>query len=72
MKKPLLTTLAGVALVAVGTAVGGAWYTGTRLEGELRQAASQAQLALQAQLPEYPLQLQLVELQRGVFSSTAT
>ena len=72
MKKPLLTTLAGVALVAVGTAVGGAWYTGTRLEGELRQASSQAQLALQAQLPEYPLQLQLVELQRGIFSSTAT
>ncbi|WP_312376951.1 YdgA family protein [Pseudomonas oryzihabitans] len=72
MKKPLVITLAGVALVVVGTAMGGAWYTGTRLEGELRQAASQAQLALQAQLPEYPLQLQLVELQRGVFSSTAT
>ncbi len=72
MKKPLLTTLAGLVLVAVGTAVGGAWYTGTRLESELRQAASQAQVALQAQLPEYPLQLQLVELQRGVFSSTAT
>lgn len=72
MKKLLLTTLAGVALVAVGTAVGGAWYTGTRLEGELRQAASQAQVALQTQLPGYPVQLQLVELQRGVFSSTAT
>lgn len=72
MKKPLLTTLAGLALMAVGIGVGGAWYTGSRLEVELRQAASQAQVALQAELPEYPLQVQLADLQRGLFSSTAT
>ncbi|WP_295465252.1 YdgA family protein [uncultured Pseudomonas sp.] len=71
MQKTLLTTLAGLALVAVGTGIGGAWYTGGRLEGELRQAASQAQAALQAQMPEYPLQLQLADFQRGLFSSTA-
>ncbi|MDT3723057.1 YdgA family protein [Pseudomonas oryzihabitans] len=71
MKKPLLTTLAGLALVAVGIGVGGAWYTGGRLEAELRQAASQAQAALQAEMPEYPLQLQLADFQRGLFSSTA-
>ena len=71
MKKPLLTTLAGLALVAVGIGVGGAWYTGGRLETELRQAASQAQAALQAERPEYHPQIQLVEFHRGLFSSTA-
>ncbi|MEH3021636.1 MAG: YdgA family protein [Pseudomonas oryzihabitans] len=71
MKKPLLTGLAGLTLVVVGIGVGGAWYTGSRLEGELRQAAIQAQAALQAEMPEYPLQLQLADFQRGLFSSTA-
>ena len=71
MKKPLFTTLAGLALVAVGIGVGGAWYTGGRLEGELRQAASQAQAALQAEMPEYRPQIQLAEFHRGLFSSSA-
>ncbi len=72
MKKPLLTTLAGVTLVVVGTAVGA---PGTPVPGWKANCATpraRPSWPCRRNLPESPLAAALVELQRGVFSSTAT
>ncbi|MGC5703865.1 YdgA family protein [Pseudomonas sp. NFXW11] len=68
---------AGVLLgivVAVGAiSVGGAWYTGTKLEGVLQQQIVESNKELQAALLGYDATatLELVSLDRGLFSSTA-
>lgn len=68
---------AGVLLgivVAIGAiSAGGAWYTGTKIEGVLNTAITDANKELQAELVGYngTASLELVSLERGVFSSTA-
>ncbi|MBC2659466.1 YdgA family protein [Pseudomonas sp. MSSRFD41] len=68
---------AGVLLgivVAVGAiSAGGAWYTGTKLEGVLQQQIVESNKELQAVLIGYDAtaSLELVSLDRGVFSSNA-
>jgi len=68
---------AGVLLaivVAVGAiSAGGAWYTGTKLEGVLQTSISDANKELQTALvgSKGTATLELVSLERGVFSSTA-
>ncbi len=68
---------AGVLLgivVAVGAiSAGGAWYTGTKLEGVLQQQIVESNKELQAALIGYnaTATLELVSLERGLFSSDA-
>ncbi|NBF06617.1 DUF945 family protein [Pseudomonas sp. Fl5BN2] len=68
---------AGVLLgivVAVGAiSAGGAWYTGTKLEGVLQQQIIESNKELQAALLGYDATatLELVSLDRGLFSSNA-
>lgn len=68
---------AGVLLgivVAIGAiSAGGAWYTGTKLEGVLNGALADANKELQAAMvgSKGTAALELVSLDRGVFSSTA-
>ncbi|MDE1164025.1 MAG: YdgA family protein [Pseudomonas sp.] len=74
MSKAAKFVLAAVVVVgAVATA--GAWYTGTRLEGTLQAAIAQANQQLQAQTPgpdgKAQVSLELVSLDRHLFSSEA-
>ncbi|MBF4557319.1 YdgA family protein [Pseudomonas sp. p50] len=68
---------AGVLLgivVAIGAiSAGGAWYTGTKLEGVLNSSIADANKELQAALvgSNGTASLELVSLERNVFSSTA-
>jgi uncharacterized protein YdgA (DUF945 family) len=68
---------AGVLLgivVAIGAiSVGGAWYTGTKLEGVLQSTISDANQQLQAAMvgSNGTASLELVSLERHLFSSTA-
>jgi len=68
---------AGVLLgivVAIGAiSAGGAWYTGTKIEGVLNTSLADANKQLQAALVGYKgtASLELVSLERHVFSSTA-
>jgi uncharacterized protein YdgA (DUF945 family) len=68
---------AGVLLgivVAIGAiSVGGAWYTGTKIEGVLNSSLADANQQLQAALVGHKgtASLELVSLERHVFSSTA-
>ena len=68
---------AGVLLgivVAIGAiSAGGAWFTGTKLEGVLQTSISDANKELQTALvgSKGTATLELVSLERGVFSSTA-
>ncbi|MDN3222006.1 YdgA family protein [Pseudomonas nunensis] len=68
---------AGVLLgivVAIGAiSAGGAWYTGTKLEGVLNASVADANKELQAALvgSNGTASLELLSLERGVFSSTA-
>jgi uncharacterized protein YdgA (DUF945 family) len=68
---------AGVLLgivVAIGAiSAGGAWYTGTRIEGVVNASLADANQQLQAALVGHKgtASLQLVSLERHVFSSTA-
>ena len=68
---------AGVLLgivVAIGAiSAGGAWYTGTKLEGVLNTSIADANKELQAALvgSNGTASLELVSLERHVFSSTA-
>jgi uncharacterized protein YdgA (DUF945 family) len=68
---------AGVLLgivVAVGAiSAGGAWFTGTKIEGVLNTALADANKQMQAALVGYKgtASLELVSLERHVFSSTA-
>ena len=59
-------------LVAAGAAATLApWYTGTQLEGTLQAAISRGNEQLRNALPGANARLELVSLERGVFSSTA-
>ena len=68
---------AGVLLgivVAIGViSAGGAWYTGTRIEGVLNSSIADANKELQAALvgTKGTASLELVSLERHLFSSTA-
>src|SRR5690606_30780388 len=66
---------AGIAITALmATAVAGtagAWYTGTQLEGVLRQNIEQGNVQLASQFPDAEVSLQLVDFRQGVFSSDA-
>ncbi len=66
------TTLAiAIPLAIVGASVAGAWYTGTLVEQQLQAAISQANASLTQEAPHLKAQMQLVELEQGVFSSRA-
>lgn len=69
MGKAGIAITALMAMAAAGTA--GAWYTGTQLEGVLRQNIEQSNVQLSSQFPDAQLALQLVDIQQGVFSSNA-
>ena len=69
MKKLGITAIALATLVAVG--VGGAWYTGTQLEGVLQQNIEQANQQLKEQLPGAEVHVELTAFERGWFSSQA-
>lgn len=60
-----------VLLVAAGAAGAGAWYTGKQVESLLGDKVAEANDALRRQLPGSEINLQLVALERGVFSSQA-
>jgi uncharacterized protein YdgA (DUF945 family) len=64
---------AGVIVVVGALATGGAWYTGTRLEGVLRDSIQQANQELAASLKgsESTMTLEMLSIDRHVFSSTA-
>ena len=65
--------LLGVVVAAGAVSAGGAWYTGNQLEGVLQTAIQDANTALQSSLAgrDGNLTLELVSLDRGVFTSTA-
>jgi len=66
------TTLAiAIPLAIVGASVAGAWYTGTLVEQQLQDAISQANASLTQEAPHLNAQMQLVELEQGIFSSRA-
>lgn len=64
---------AGVIVVVGALATGGAWYTGTRLEGVLRDSIQQAnqELATSLKGSESTITLEMLSIDRHVFSSTA-
>ena len=69
MNKAGIAATALVVLVGAGTA--GAWYTGTRLEGVLQDSIAQGNQQLATQFPGADAALELVEFQRGLFTSQA-
>lgn len=69
MKK---TGIAIAVLLAAGAAAtGGAWYTGTQLEGVLNDAVAKSNEQISKQLPGMGMKLELVSLDRGFWSSDA-
>ncbi|MBN2977073.1 YdgA family protein [Pseudomonas lactucae] len=72
MNKPAVVLLGFVVAVGVVSA-GGAWYTGKQLEPVLQTAIQNANKELQTSMAGVngTLSLELVSLDRGVFSSTA-
>ena len=72
MNKPAVVLLGFVVAVGVVSA-GGAWYTGTKIEGVLNTSIADANKELQAALvgSKGTASLELVSLERHVFSSTA-
>ena len=65
--------LLGIVVVIGAISAGGAWYTGTKLEGVLNSSIADANKELQAALvgSNGTASLELVSLERNVFSSTA-
>lgn len=64
--------VAGVIVVAGALASAGAWYTGTRLEGVLRDSIDNANQQFKGALGhDSRMTLELVSLDRGTFSSVA-
>ncbi|WP_426118784.1 YdgA family protein [Pseudomonas sp. DSP3-2-2] len=63
----------GVIVVAGALATGGAWYTGTRLEGVLRDSIQNANQELKNSLTgsNSSMTIELLSIDRHVFSSTA-
>ncbi|HAA40247.1 MAG TPA: DUF945 domain-containing protein, partial [Pseudomonas sp.] len=72
MNKPAVVLLGLVVAVGVVSA-GGAWYTGKQLEPVLQTAIQNANKELQTSMAgvDGTVALELVSLERGVFSSTA-
>ena len=72
MNKPAVVLLGFVVAVGVVSA-GGAWYTGKQLEPVLQTAVQDANKALQRSLAggDGTVALELVSLDRGMFSRTA-
>lgn len=72
MNKPAVVLLGFVVAVGVVSA-GGAWYTGKQLEPVLQTAIQNANKELQTSMAgvDGSVALELVSLERGVFSSTA-
>ena len=58
-------------LLVAATALGGAWYTGGRLEGVLRASLEQGGERLRGALPGLELRLELLDVERGLLSSRA-
>lgn len=69
MARAGIAVAALIALAAAGTA--GAWYTGTQLEGVLRQNIAQGNEQLRSQFPGADIALELVDFEQGIFSSQA-
>jgi uncharacterized protein YdgA (DUF945 family) len=65
--------LLGIVVAIGAVSAGGAWYTGTKLEGVLNTSIADANKELQAALvgSNGTASLELVSLERNVFSSTA-
>jgi uncharacterized protein YdgA (DUF945 family) len=72
MNKPA-GVLLGIVVVIGAISAGGAWYTGTKIEGVLNTSLADANQQLQAALVGHKgsASLELVSLERHVFSSTA-
>ena len=72
MNKPAVVLLGFVVAVGVVSA-GGAWYTGKQLEPVLQTAIQNANAELKTSMAgvDGTVNLELVSLDRGVFSSTA-
>lgn len=69
MKKAGIAIAVVVAFGVVGTA--GAWYTGTQMEGVLRDAVARSNDQIEQALPDGSVRLELTAFDRGVFSSSA-
>ncbi|MFZ0788203.1 MAG: YdgA family protein [Chromatiaceae bacterium] len=65
--------LSGVIVALGAVSAGGAWYTGNQLEGVLQTAIEDANTALKSSMAgtDGDVTLELVSLDRGVFTSTA-
>ena len=69
MNKAGIAAVALVAVAAAGSA--GAWYTGTQLEGVLQKNIDEANAELRTNYPGSDLAVELVNFERGIFSSQA-
>ena len=69
MNRAGIAATALVVLAAAGSA--GAWFTGTRMETVIQDNIVRANQQLKDQLPDTDLALELLSLQRGIFSSDA-
>ncbi|MDB6446653.1 Uncharacterized conserved protein YdgA, DUF945 family [Pseudomonas sp. NFACC32-1] len=67
------SVLLGIVVVVGAISAGGAWYTGTKLEGVLQNAIadSNKQMAIALTGSNSSSSIELVSLERGIFSSTA-
>jgi uncharacterized protein YdgA (DUF945 family) len=67
------SVLLGIVVVVGAISAGGAWYTGTKLEGVLQTAIADSNKQLQTALAgsNGTASIELVSLDRGTFSSTA-
>ena len=65
--------LLGIVVAMGAISAGGAWFTGTKIEGVLNTSLADANKQLQAAMVGYKgtASLELVSLERHVFSSTA-
>lgn len=69
MKKAGIAVALVVALGLAGTA--GAWYTGTQMEGVLRDAVARSNVQIDEAMPGGMVRLEMTAFERGVFSSSA-
>lgn len=69
MKKTALAI--AIPVVIAGAAIAGAWYTGTRVEQEVNRGITEANELFKQEAPGLGAYLTLVDIQRGLFSSSA-
>lgn len=69
MKKAGIAVAVVVALGLAGTA--GAWYTGTQMEGVLRDAVARSNTQIEEAMPGGAVRLEMTAFERGVFASSA-